>query len=316
MDLIENPEIVHYCLGKLFDLEYENTRRIFERIPGRITYLLRRRGPGRPDRPDDLRPPHPRVPSARHEADDRPGPPGRGLRLPPRRRQLPPHPARSDRPGHRPAQSHPVALSGDGAGGAESRFRRRGSSSTAAWTTSSPCRSGRVDDVRREVLDNLRILGAGGGYILAPCHNIQALTPPENVVALYETGRRKRPDLNTGGARPWSSKRRPRPLKSAFFTPEMYAREQTLRMESARGRLLVAACRSGAGPGPAGRNRLQRTPGRNGQPRAGPFRRGRRYEFLGHRDVRPPAPPRQRLRCFPRSRRLSIRRRTGASTRI
>jgi ribose-phosphate pyrophosphokinase len=42
------------------------------------------------------------------------------------------------------------------------------------------------------------------------------------------------------------SKRRPRPVKSAFFTPEMYAREQTLRMESARGRLLIAACRSGA----------------------------------------------------------------------
>jgi uroporphyrinogen decarboxylase len=28
----------------------------------------------------------------------------------------------------------------------------------------------------------------GGGYILAPCHNIQAVSPVENVVALYETG--------------------------------------------------------------------------------------------------------------------------------
>ncbi len=45
------------------------------------------------------------------------------------------------------------------------------------------------------------------------------------------------------------SNQRTRPVKSAFFTPEMYAREQTLRMESARGRLLVAACRSGAGLG-------------------------------------------------------------------
>jgi len=44
---------------------------------------------------------------------------------------------------------------------------------------------GTVGDVRREVLDNLRILGQGGGYILAPCHNIQPLTPPENVVAMY-----------------------------------------------------------------------------------------------------------------------------------
>jgi uroporphyrinogen decarboxylase len=47
---------------------------------------------------------------------------------------------------------------------------------------------GTIKEVRREVLDNLRILGEGGGYILAPCHNIQANTPPENVVAMYETG--------------------------------------------------------------------------------------------------------------------------------
>ena len=32
------------------------------------------------------------------------------------------------------------------------------------------------------------ILGAGGKFILAPCHNIQAVSPPENVVAMYETG--------------------------------------------------------------------------------------------------------------------------------
>jgi len=46
---------------------------------------------------------------------------------------------------------------------------------------------GSVEEVRQEVLDNLRLLGAGGGYILAPCHNIQAITPPENIVAMYET---------------------------------------------------------------------------------------------------------------------------------
>ncbi|MCL6629623.1 MAG: uroporphyrinogen-III decarboxylase-like protein, partial [Armatimonadetes bacterium] len=47
---------------------------------------------------------------------------------------------------------------------------------------------GTVDEVRQEVLDNYRILGQDGGYILAPCHNIQAVTPPENIVAMYETG--------------------------------------------------------------------------------------------------------------------------------
>ena len=47
---------------------------------------------------------------------------------------------------------------------------------------------GTPEDVRAEVRDNLRILGDGGGYILAPCHMIQAITPPENVVAMYEEG--------------------------------------------------------------------------------------------------------------------------------
>ena len=51
-----------------------------------------------------------------------------------------------------------------------------------------PLPFGTPDDVRREVLDNLRILGAGGGYILAPCHNIQPVTPVANILALYQTG--------------------------------------------------------------------------------------------------------------------------------
>lgn len=46
---------------------------------------------------------------------------------------------------------------------------------------------GTADDVRREVITCLETLGAGGGYIAGPCHNIQAGTPPENVLALIET---------------------------------------------------------------------------------------------------------------------------------
>jgi uroporphyrinogen decarboxylase len=46
---------------------------------------------------------------------------------------------------------------------------------------------GTVDEVRAEVTENLEVLGKGGGYILAPCHNIQAISPPENVVAMFET---------------------------------------------------------------------------------------------------------------------------------
>jgi uroporphyrinogen decarboxylase len=33
----------------------------------------------------------------------------------------------------------------------------------------------------------IRVLGKGGGYILGPSHAIQAGTPPENVVAMFDT---------------------------------------------------------------------------------------------------------------------------------
>lgn len=46
---------------------------------------------------------------------------------------------------------------------------------------------GSIADVQREVRDCIRILGEGGGYILAPCHNIQPVTPVENIIAMYET---------------------------------------------------------------------------------------------------------------------------------
>lgn len=46
---------------------------------------------------------------------------------------------------------------------------------------------GTADDVRREVAERIAVLGRDGGYILGPSHAIQAGTPPENIVALFET---------------------------------------------------------------------------------------------------------------------------------
>jgi len=46
---------------------------------------------------------------------------------------------------------------------------------------------GTPDDVRAEVEHLITVLGAGGGYILGPSHAIQAGTPPENVVAMFDT---------------------------------------------------------------------------------------------------------------------------------
>ncbi|MGB5875296.1 MAG: uroporphyrinogen decarboxylase family protein, partial [Bacteroidota bacterium] len=45
---------------------------------------------------------------------------------------------------------------------------------------------GTVEDVRKEVLENIDIF-APARWICAPCHNLQPVTPTENIVALYET---------------------------------------------------------------------------------------------------------------------------------
>lgn len=45
---------------------------------------------------------------------------------------------------------------------------------------------GTPEDVRREVEENIRIFRACKGYVVAPCHNIQANTPTGNVLALYD----------------------------------------------------------------------------------------------------------------------------------
>jgi uroporphyrinogen decarboxylase len=46
---------------------------------------------------------------------------------------------------------------------------------------------GTMDDVIAEVKENIDVLGKKGGYILAPCHNIQPITSTEKIVAMYQT---------------------------------------------------------------------------------------------------------------------------------
>ena len=47
---------------------------------------------------------------------------------------------------------------------------------------------GTAGEVAEETRRIIGILGKGGGYILNSVHNIQAEVPPENIVALFETG--------------------------------------------------------------------------------------------------------------------------------
>lgn len=48
---------------------------------------------------------------------------------------------------------------------------------------------GTPEEVRRQVRENIEIFAAGKGYIVSPCHNLQANTPTENILALYQAVR-------------------------------------------------------------------------------------------------------------------------------
>jgi len=45
---------------------------------------------------------------------------------------------------------------------------------------------GTPDEVRAEVAHKLKAFAPGGGYIFAPCHNLQPDVPPANIVAMFE----------------------------------------------------------------------------------------------------------------------------------
>ncbi|NLH99920.1 MAG: uroporphyrinogen-III decarboxylase-like protein [Chthonomonadales bacterium] len=187
MDLIERPEIVEYCLGKLFDLAYEMTARTYEQAPGKvmITYVAEDMGsqesllfsPAQIKR--FLLPGMKRMIDLAHEAGAFVFHHSDGAI-----RSIIPTMIEAGIDVLNPIQWRCKGMEREGLkrdfgdqlvfhGGVDNQY-------TLA--------RGSQDEVRREVEENIRILGEGGGYILAPCHNIQAVSPPENIVAMYETG--------------------------------------------------------------------------------------------------------------------------------
>jgi len=46
---------------------------------------------------------------------------------------------------------------------------------------------GTADEVRRQVRERIKAFGPGGGFVFNPVHNVQAQTPIENVIAMFET---------------------------------------------------------------------------------------------------------------------------------
>jgi len=49
---------------------------------------------------------------------------------------------------------------------------------------------GSKSEVEEEVKRNVRVFAAGGGYILTPSNHLQSDVPPENIVGLYDSGRK------------------------------------------------------------------------------------------------------------------------------
>jgi uroporphyrinogen decarboxylase len=186
MDLVLHPEIVHYCLDKLFDLAYTDTVRIYEQIPGQVMLTYVNEDLGGQDNllfspahiHEFLLPRMKRIIDLAHQGgayvfhhDD-----GSCRRILPdliaagidllnpiqwRCKEM-------EREGLKADFGDQIIFHG-------------------AMDNQYTLPFGTVAEVQQEVLDNLRILGKDGGYILAPCHNIQAVSPPENIVAMYAT---------------------------------------------------------------------------------------------------------------------------------
>lgn len=187
IDFIENPEIAQYLMDKLFSLAYEDTRRIFERALGQIllAYVAEDMG-GQTDllfSPSHIRkfllPGMKRIIELAHQAGVYVFHHNDGAC----RRIIP------DMIGMGIDLLNPIQWR---CAGMEREGLKRDFGDKIVFhggmDNQQTLPFGTAEDVRREVLDNIRILGAGGGYILAPCHNIQPNTPPENVVTMYETG--------------------------------------------------------------------------------------------------------------------------------
>ncbi len=187
MDMALNPDIVHYCLDKLFDLAYTKTQRIFEQIPGKvmITYIAEDLGSQESllFSPENIHefflPRMKRMMDLTHQNDSYVFTHSDGSI-----REIIPDLIEIGMDVLNPIQWRCKGMDREELKktfGEQIVFHgAMDNQQTLAFESE--------EIVRQEVRDNIRILAAGGGYILAPCHNIQAVSPPENIVAMYETG--------------------------------------------------------------------------------------------------------------------------------
>lgn len=187
LDLLLNPEMVHFCLDKLMALSQEQIVRTYEQIPGRVLFSYVAEDMGGQDdlllSPDHI-----------HEF------------LLPRIRSIIEliHGAGVYVFHHNDGSIRPIIPDMLDAGidllnpiqwtcGGMDREELKHSFGKrivfhGAMDNQHTLPFGTLDDVRTEVLDNLKLLGGDGRYVLAPCHMIQSITPAENVVTMYRAG--------------------------------------------------------------------------------------------------------------------------------
>jgi len=189
IDLFRYTEVANYCLDKLFDFRYEYTRRIYREIPERVTFsyvaedfgaqngllispkMIRETFLPRMKRMNDLA--HDNGVHVFFHSDGAineiiPDMIGIGIDI------LNPiqwRCADMDRAMLKAEYGDKVVFHG-------------------AMDNQQTLPFGSTKDVRAEVHENLDTLGPGG-YILAPCHNIQPITPTENILAMYDEAHRQ-----------------------------------------------------------------------------------------------------------------------------
>lgn len=187
IDLLTDPELVTYCLDKMFDFCYENTVRIYEQLPGQVNFSYIAEDLG--GQKNLLFSPHVI----------------REIFVPRMKRMIDlAHEAGVYAFFHSDGAIHEVIpdlieagidvlnpLQWRCPGMSREELKREFGDRVVLHggvDNQYTLPFGSVDEVRAEVIQNIEILGHDGGYILAPCHNIQEISPAENIIALYEAG--------------------------------------------------------------------------------------------------------------------------------
>ncbi len=187
IDFIENPEFMQYILDKIMAFSYENTRRVLEQAPGKIHIVYVAEDLGSQDdllyNPVHIRqflfPNMKKMMDLTHQNGSYVFTHTDGAS-----RKIIPELIELGMDVLNPIQWN---CKGMGIEGLKKDFGDK-IIFHGAVDNQHCLPFGTVAEVREEVKRNIEVLGKNGGYILAPCHNLQVVGPSANVVALYEAG--------------------------------------------------------------------------------------------------------------------------------